>query len=189
MPATTPDRRPSSYLAVHQWCGGDPLDLPFGLCCYVAWGNVHVLFTGEVMMPGELQNAAHKLWGFVARDPTTDHGISIEEMLADLDRSGSPGDPSLRPVSWRRVADLDLDATVAAHRCAMTSVRLPMLDGQWDFSDSPLRLGIQGTGPHALTVVAADADRVVFVTWGELQTVSRGWWDAYVTGTFEVVHP
>lgn len=178
---------PGDYTTVTEWCGGDPEDRPFGVCCYVMFGNWQTLWTGQVMMAGEIQRAASMLSGFIARQPETDRGIAVQVMLDDIMQHGWPGDSSLKPVSWR--PSTDLDATVARYGCAMTWIMLPMLGGDWCFTDAAVVNSVNGTGAHAVLVVHADEDAVTFVTWGFVQRVSRNWWNLYVRGCFEVIHP
>lgn len=176
---------PGDWTTVETWCA--PPSLDWGVCWWAMCGNKEVLETGQRMPDVEIMSAARAMEGLNPYDRSTDHGELMEVGFRYLMTEGWPGDPTLKPVSWRRTATVE--EAIAEAGSAEVALMLPSLDGGWCFTDEAVAAGVQGTGGHAVLAVCADPDWVTFITWGAPQRVSRAWWSRYCVATYAVVHP
>jgi hypothetical protein len=178
---------------VVDWCLG--ANDHFGTCFLAMVGNHHVIVTtangaAEVMTDGEIERADSVMTGFVASDPLTNRGLSVEEMLTDWARDGWPGDPTLKPVFWRPIEYADVPTTIDQLAAAYTWVMLPKdVNGDYDFSDDAVARGAVGVAPHAMLAIGAEPGFCQVVTWATLKTVSDAWFARFGRGYFAVRHP
>jgi hypothetical protein len=167
---------------VPEWCLG--ANDRFGTCFFAMFGNWLDLYTNEVMPDGEIENAAREMEGFNARDPSTDHGVLMQQGIDYILANGWPGDSILKP---DRVDEAYVGAVVAAvarYGCAFAGLALP---ADQDLSDAALgRTGVSG---HAVFVVDATPEIVTFITWGGPREVTMAWWRQFARQLFGPVWP
>lgn len=167
----------------------------FGTCFLAMVGNQHAIVTTvngypEVMTDGEIEFAYNKMTGFVAADKLTDRGDSVVDMLQKWTAYGWPGDPTLKPLSWRPIMHSEIHATIDDYAGVYAWHMLPRgEDGQWDFTDDAVRNNVAGEGPHAMLIAGSQPGFKQMATWATIKTVSDEWVDRYTKDCFEVRHP
>lgn len=178
--------------AVKEWCLGE--NDTFGTCAFAAIGNLHAVVTAdsgepEVMSDGEIELMDHDVTGFMPTDRSSDHGAALEAVLRYWDDHGWAGDPTLRPTGWCPIAPDQLHQVVHSLGGVYAWAMLPLVDGQWDFSDLALNRGVDGSGAHAFFICGSSPETLWIVTWGELRQISVTWARRYLKGMFAVRHP
>lgn len=166
----------------------------FGTCGYAGVGNGNVVVTyvngdPQIMSDGEIEAMYGRVAQFMPTDPTTDHGSALEAILTEWETNGWVGDPTFKPLGWCQIPMGQIPAAIHGLGWAYTWCRLPLTDGNWDFSDLALRNGTPGTGPHCVTMIRSAPGVKEIVTWGERRVITDAWWAAYGAGAYAVRHP
>ena len=164
------------------WCMG--ANDRFGTCFYAMAGNWLSFYTDEIMSDGEIENAARVMERFSAYDPSSDHGILMQQGIDYILANGWPGDPMLKPDRVDVQDPAAIVATVRRYDCAFIGLALPE---DQDFSDAAL--GQEGVSGHAVFGVEATPDAVTFITWQRPQVVSMAWWRRFARQSFGPVAP
>lgn len=180
---------------VDEWCLGE--NDRYGTCSFVGVANLHVAVTAhdseaQVMSDGEIEFADGLITGFDPLNRLTDRGADCTKILDYWRDVGWPGDSTMRATAWRQVDEIEIPAAIY-HCCGLyVWMMLPRLGtDDYDFSDNALLAGTPGEAAHCVYMAgySASVDSFHLVSWQQIYTVSRRWWQVYGRQAFAVLHP
>lgn len=175
------------YRLVPEWSLGGNDEV--GDCVFCTAANYTDLIKAVAGTPQTVPDAEVERWyawetNWTRANPSSDKGEVLEEMLKHWRDHGNPSDPLDRITGYGPVTDIP--AAIEAFGAVFVSVMLPKDAGDTEDMSGD---GGDGVDAHAMLAVGATADSLVFVTWGELRTVSRDWWARYGRESWAVEHP
>lgn len=185
------------WRGVRAWCGGQNVmtesgEPGFGTCFLAMIGNLWAIITTrngspEIMTNGEIEYADSKWTGFNPSDRSTDRGLAVITTLRDWMRDGWPGQPSLRPRALCTLSRDQIPMGIYLFAAVCAWVLLPFNAGEIEWTDEALRLGLAGTGPHAVLIVESSPGVYWLVSYEMAIEVSEAWLARYGRGYFGVL--
>jgi hypothetical protein len=166
-----------------------------GDCACAAPAHMEEVFSKATGSPRVLTDddvlALYELQGYDPKNPATDQGSSMGQVLQDW-RSNWPPSQVYAYCQVDQTNEAHVQLALWLFRGLYIGVALPRTaQGQavWDVVDAPPDQNGAGTwGGHAINVVAINADGSrEFISWGQRMKMTKEFWDEYVDEVYAVV--
>jgi hypothetical protein len=141
-----------------------------------------------VLTPGECLYVYSELTKYSPLNKATDLGTLPEDMLSAWQKDGWPTDSECRLRGAWTVPEPRMKEGAYLLGGLLGRAMLPFDGEDYVFNDSAIGT-LKGQYGHMVFIPDVSDDKMAFVTWGDLQPVSRAWWREFGTDLYGVLLP
>jgi hypothetical protein len=139
----------------------------------------------QIIVPdGDIVKMYSEVSGYIAGDESTDTGAVVLDVLNYWRKTGLDGHQLIAYAALRLKSDQEVMKSIYYFGAAYVGLSLPLSaqkQSTWDVTEGGLTgEGRPGSwGGHAIPFVAYNATGPICITWGQLQQLTWGFYDAY----------